>query len=443
MGASSCHTSGLVSGPASSSDIRSFLGFRKAFLCKAYFVFARKTPVFARFVGFGSRAGPARGVSGCLTGMSRPQRSSKRPKWQEEQEGEEGGMAALIPRTRKSSDGKPSPRPSGGADSDRAEEEGDRRSLAEEDEEEEAKEEEEEEEPAGGKEAERVEAATHTKKAIGDTTSASGTTGTPAAAVRPPAATGAASSAAGHQASPDVAEKASPSSPAMTAMAAVAAAVQAAAAMAEAQKAKGASPQKDEDRNGSSGAAGAQAGHGDSPRASQALASLVAAAAAAGVNPAMVSQAMMQSQPGEGAGSGMMPVGWAAKGMAVANAMAGLGAHQLALHKWAHMASAPIPVSVPEATSQASVGAQQSAAQSGGISVQYASLATPPIPAASKRPGAPTSPPQPQQPACGKHQDASNSQQVRTQPAVSSELVPLTAREAPPRRPAPGGRGCM
>ncbi len=42
------------------------------------------------------------------------------------------------------------------------------------------------------------------------------------------------------------------------------------------------------------------------------------------------------------AGKGLLPVGWPAQG--IAGAM--LGAHQLAMQKWAHMAGAPIPVGV-------------------------------------------------------------------------------------------------
>jgi hypothetical protein len=207
-------------------------------------------------------------------------------------------------------------------------------------------------------------------------------------------------------------------SPALTAMAAVAAAATLARAMAEAQKEL--SPRQES--TSAAGSAGTQ--HDETsaslPQASQAMAAAAAAvagaaaaAAAAGVNPAVVSQAMMQqAQQAAAAGfpsGGLVPVGWAAQGMAGAlgNAMAGLNAHQLALQKWAHMAGAPIPVgvalpgadaSMPNAQAPASsLQGSAAAAASWQAMHQYASLSTPPIPA-PKLPGAPPSPHRTHQP---------------------------------------------
>jgi len=149
---------------------------------------------------------------------------------------------------------------------------------------------------------------------------------------------------------------AEPASPAITAMAAVAAAATVAAAMAQAQKEM--SPHvNSQDKIGSAGSGAADSlaalqadASGGSPQASQAMtaaAAAIAAAAAAGVSPA-VSQAMLQGATpggGGGPGGGLVPVGWAAQGMAgaMAGAMAGLGAHQLAMQKWARMAGLPMP----------------------------------------------------------------------------------------------------
>jgi hypothetical protein len=139
-------------------------------------------------------------------------------------------------------------------------------------------------------------------------------------------------------------------------MAAVAAAATVAAAMAQAHKDM--SPHVNaQDKIGATGLGAADSlaalqadASGASPQASQAMAAAaaaVAAAAAAGVSPA-VSQAMLQgATPGSGGGpgGGLVPVGWAAQGMAgaMAGAMAGLGAHQLAMQKWARMAGLPMP----------------------------------------------------------------------------------------------------
>ena len=150
---------------------------------------------------------------------------------------------------------------------------------------------------------------------------------------------------------------AAPASPAITAMAAVAAAATVAAAMAQAHKDM--SPHVNaQDKIGAAGSGAADSlaaalqadASGASPQASQAMAAAaaaVAAAAAAGVSPA-VSQAMLQGATpggGGGPGGGLVPVGWAAQGMAgaMAGAMAGLGAHQLAMQKWARMAGLPMP----------------------------------------------------------------------------------------------------
>ena len=374
--------------------------------------------------------------------MSRPQRTAKRPKWQEEEEKEKVGMPAGSKSESPSSRGRRdaasnkdgeergAKTEAAAAESDRADDENDggkTESAAEEgDEEEDGGEEEQTQEEGAGQNANLHPASVAPSSA---TSAQAGRT-----------------TAAAQQVIRDVPGKASssgtaaPSSPALTAIAAVAAAVQAAAAMAEAQKAKGGSPQKDEDRDSSAVVPGAQAGHCDSPQASQALAAAaaaVAAAAAAGVNPAVVSQAMMQAQPGDSSGGGLMPVGWAAQGIAVANAMAGLGAHQLALHKWAHMHGAPIPVSVPEPNSQGAAGAQHSATQSGWSPMHYASLATPPIPAAGKRAGGPTSPSHAHAVASGKHQDGSNAQLLHTPTSVTGTVLPLESH-AQMHAPRPG-----
>jgi len=153
---------------------------------------------------------------------------------------------------------------------------------------------------------------------------------------------------------------AAPASPAIAAMAAMAAA---AALMAEARKKI--TPQTVEEN--------------------KATAPAVLAAAPTAVIPATTSQAVIQKLPPPSgvAGSGLLPVGWAAQGIA---AMAGLSAHQMALHNWAHMAGAPIPVA-PSITAEPKVQPSAGVLPASSVPVnwsaiqQYASLGIAPVPA--------------------------------------------------------------